>query len=384
MALPIAITGLGALSSVGAASALTRALIAGQDGLTRPALARLPLSDRLPVGVVSAPLAAGRPRTVGLALAAAHEALADAAWSQTTDLGLILGSCTGGMPEGESAYFAGRPAHHRDYHRQPIGTTLAMLADDLGIVGPRAAHAEACASSACALAEACGWIRTGLAEAVLVVGADALCRMTMAGFNSLQVVDAAGCRPLTEERAGMNLGEGACALVLEHPRHARRRGATIKASLLGWGLSADGHHATAPNPDGVWLESAIQAALADAGIPAREVAFAAMHGTGTRDNDIQEAGVLGRLFGHLPASSHKRTIGHTLGAAGAFGAFAAITAIRNQLLLPTAGLADGTPLAAIAPVSTARPGPVPVALVTCLAFGGVNGALLFGEAHRCD
>ncbi len=382
MAAPLAITGVGAISTAGAGVARLRtALLAGRDGLATYTDAALPLAASLPVGRVTVDLPSG-PRGAVLAELAAREALAQAGLPRAA-LGLILGSCTGGMRESEAVYLGQGPGPVAPvYRNQPIGRTLARLRQRLGLRGPGSAHAEACASVACALVEAATWVRGGLVPAVLVVGADPLTRLTMAGFASLQVVDPAGCRPFTTDRAGMSLGEGAVALVIENTEHARRRGATVLGSLLGWGQAADAHHGTAPDPSGTWLERAVREALTDGDLPSDRVGYVSAHGTGTRDNDASEAAALARIFGAVPVASTKRVVGHTMGAAAGFGVVAALLAVQGAGLSPSAG-AEGPTLTEVEVVRVHRAGRCDAALVTCLAFGGVNAALVLGGAERC-
>lgn len=379
MAPSLAITGIGAISAAGGSLAeLNASFLAGLSHLACQDDAAMPLAARLPIARIATPVVAG-PRVVALAEIAAREAVACSGIAPAA-LGLSLGSCTGGMHGSEASYLNQGPGPVDEaYREQPVGRTAASLHQRLGLGGPLTAHAEACASTAGAVAEAVTWIRAGLVPAVLVVGADALTRLTMAGFHSLQIVDARGCQPFSAERAGMSLGEGAVALVIEDEAHARQRGATVLARLLGWGLTADAHHATAPDPRGTWLSSAIAAALADGGADAAAVSFVAAHGTGTRDNDACEVQVLAQCFGHVPVSSSKRGIGHTMGAAAGFGLAAAMLALREQVLVPTAAWA-GTPLTDVDVVTTTRAAVVDTALVTCLAFGGVNAAMLLGRA----
>jgi 3-oxoacyl-[acyl-carrier-protein] synthase II len=376
----IAITGLGAISAHGNGwAALATALAEGRDGLAMHATP--PLAARFPVAAVTATLPRG-PRTLALARTAATEALRMAGLGASDHLGLVLGSCTGGMANSEAAYLhLGTDACVPAYRNQIIGSTAARLAKRLGVGGPVSAHAEACASAACALAEAVQWIRSGLVPVVVVVGADALTRTTLGGFASLQVIDPRGCQPFTNERAGMSLGEGAVALVLEHPEHARRRGAAVQAELLGWGLAADGHHGTAPEPGGIYLEQTIRAALADADLDPARIDAVSAHGTGTQDNDAVEAATLGRIFGErIPVFSSKRCCGHTMGAAATFGVAAAITALRHQELPPSAGAHLGTPMNGIDVVRERRAARLRHVLVTSLAFGGVDAALVVGNA----
>lgn len=377
MACPLVITGIGSVSAAGPTWAdLRQTFLAGRSCLARHQDPHLPLAARLPVAVVEAPLPAG-PRTVALGELAAREALASSG-AEPGGLGLLLGSCTGGLRASEAAYLAGSETVSETYRDQPVGRTLALLRRRLGIRGPASAHAEACASTAGALIEAMGWIRTGQVPGALVIGADALTHLTMAGFSALQIIDGDGCRPFSVERAGMSLGEGAVALVVESDDVARRRGARPLARLLGWGASSDAHHATAPEPTGHWLGQAIHQALADAESSVGAVQFISAHGTGTRDNDESESQVLGRSFGAIPVCSTKRAIGHTMGAAAGFGVLGAVAALQLQTLLPTAAW-QGTPMSGIDVVTRSRPAIIDQVVSTCLAFGGVNAAFVLGR-----
>lgn len=389
MAKSLAITGIGAISAAGlTVAALNETLRTGRSHLACRVDAAFPLAARVPVAMVDWDVIAGDtgPRVAVLAERAAREALLMSGLPMSgaprDDIGLSLGSCTGGMHGSEAQYLVHGPGPRpivEVYREQPVGRTAARLAQRLGLCGPVTAHAEACASTAGAVIEAMNWLRAGIVPAVVVVGADALTRLTMAGFQSLQVIDPQGCRPFSLERAGMSLGEGAVALVIEDAAYARRREARVLAHLLGWGLAADAHHATAPHPTGQWLGVAIDDALKDAGASPATVSFVAAHGTGTRDNDACEAQVLAQRFGRIPVSSNKRHIGHTMGAAAGFGLASAVLAVCDQVVLPTARW-EGTPIEDIEVVVETRASVVDTALVTCLAFGGVNAALVVGRA----
>lgn len=203
------ITGLGSVCAHGAGiPAFHHALASGSSGLSTFSDAALPLASRLPVGRVTVPLPPYA-RTTALALCAAREALGGA---RLREAALLVGTTTGGMLASEAAYLANPHGPQTAYAAQPAHSITELLARRLGFAGPLSTHAEACAAGACALAEAAEWLRQGLCGAALVVGSDSLTRLTMAGFNALQVADPAGCRPFTIERSGMSLGEGAAAL----------------------------------------------------------------------------------------------------------------------------------------------------------------------------
>lgn len=386
-AMPLAITGLGCIAAPGAGIETQRqALEAGSSGLALHRRSDLPLAERLPVARVSVPLPPLPGRTMALALSAAREALDQAALprAQRGEVAVIVGSCTGGMPESERAFLGHGPASIEPcYRRQHPHRVTQAVARLLGLGGIQSTHALACASAAAAIIEAAELVRSGRCPAALAIGCDALTRVTMAGFTSLQLVDPQGCRPLVVERAGMSLGEAAAALLIESPAHARRRGAGVVASLLGWGLSADAYHLTSPDPAGTHLRRAIGDCLADAGVAPGEIGYVNAHGTGTRDNDQCESQVLASLFGAVPTASSKGTFGHTMGAAAAVEALACCLALRDQRLWASAGAAGAQPLGGIEVLTATRAGRLGVACSTTLAFGGINACLAFAGGERC-
>jgi 3-oxoacyl-(acyl-carrier-protein) synthase len=384
---PLAITGVGCIGAPGrGVHAQRAALCEGRSGLSLSACGDLPLARRLPIGRVQDRLPPLPSRTAALAVAAAQEALANArvASDQRGELGVVVGTCTAGLPESERDYLGlGPDATSPTYRWQQAHRTTQAVARLMHAQGPQSTHSVACASSAAAMVEACELIRSGRCAQVLVIGADALTRITMAGFGSLQLVDAEGCRPFTDERHGMSLGEGAAALVVEDAEHARRRQAPILASLLGWGLRADGYHSTTPDPQAQQLQQAIRECLQDGGVSPAQVGYICAHGTGTRDNDACEARALSAIFGQVPVASSKRVYGHTMGACAAIEAVGCCLALQAQRLWPSAGAFGGTPLRGIDVVVAVREGPLDTVCSTTLAFGGVNAALLFGRPERC-
>ncbi len=384
MAQPIAITGLAAMGAPGRGLDAQRAALAtGQCGLRTCDDATLPLAATLPIGRVTAALPPSTGRTASLALAVGKDALAHAGLAPHArgNCAVIVGSCTAGLPESEASFLHDPQAAAPAYRHQQSHRLTHAVAHGLHCGGERSTHSVACASAAYAIAEAAMWIRAGLAPCVLVIGADALTRVTMAGFHALMLIDPAGTRPLTHERRGMSLGEGAAALLLEDPAHARARGATPIASLLGWGMRADGYHATAPDPSGAHLDRCIADCLTDAGLGNDTIDYVSAHGTGTTDNDGNEVKILARRFGAVPTASCKRTYGHTLGACAAIEAVAACLALRDERRWPSAGVELGTPLSEVAVVQRCESTPLRSVLSTTLAFGGANAALCFGRAE---
>src|SRR4029079_6331708 len=221
-------------------------------------------------------------------------------------------------------------------------------------------------------------IRSGRYESVLTGGYDALCELVFVGFDSLQAATPDKCRPFDAERTGMVLGEGAAVLALEDLEHAERRGATILAEIIGYGISTDNHHLTQPNPSGIGPRAAMEQALRSAAISSAEVDYINAHGTATRFNDSAEAKAIQELFpAEVPVSSTKSMMGHSLGAAGAIEAVFCLLAMRNNFVPPNINFRkvdDGTSLNIVA--NESRSQKVRIALSNSFGFGGTNASIV--------
>lgn len=284
--------------------------------------------------------------------------------------GLVVATTSGDITGPFEAWFdAGAdPAGERLWRQQP-----ALSLAPLGLA-PLVTVSVACASGSAAFAIADLWLQAGRCERVIVAGVDVLSLFVHAGFGCLGALATSELRAFRADRDGLVLGEAAAAILLETPDSARRAGRPARAGLLGWGLSQDALHLTAPNPEGRGLERAARAALAMAGLDARDVDAVSAHATGTRHNDAMEALALARLFdGEAPAHAPKSVLGHTLGAAGV---------IEAALLL---GLLEGAPPPSPpgpsgqdCPVRFSRPRDPRVGLSLNAAFGGVNAAVVLG------
>ena len=294
---------------------------------------------------------------------------------------VVLGTSTSGVGESEQSqrhWLANQswPAGF-DYYQQEMGTAAQFVAHVLGTRGPAHVISTACSSSAKALASGARLIKAGLADAVIVGGADSLCRFTIAGFRSLESVSDVRCNPLSANRRGINIGEGAALFLLTaEPGPVR---------LAGWGESSDAHHMSAPDPSGRGAAEVVRQALQRAGLRNADIDYINLHGTATPQNDAMEAKVVAELFGaEVPVSSTKPLTGHTLGAAGAIeAAISWLTLVDNpQGRLPPhwwdrqadPGL---PPLHVIEPGETAKR-PLRHVLSQSFAFGGSNAALLLG------
>ena len=258
------------------------------------------------------------------------------------------------------------------------------IAEEWRILGPRATIATACSSSATAIGCGLDAVRSGEVDIAVVGGSESLSEVTFGGFNSLRTVDEEYCRPFDLNRKGLSLGEGAAFLILEEAEHARKRGAKTHAELMGYGLSGDGQHMTAPDPEGQGAARAMQDALKDAGVDPEEVGYINAHGTATPANDASETKAIKILFGErarqIPVSASKSMIGHCLGAAGALEAVATILAIRADRIPPTIHYETPDPECDLDYVPNGvRDARVKIALSNSFAFGGNNTTLVFGK-----
>jgi 3-oxoacyl-[acyl-carrier-protein] synthase II len=378
MSVRIAVTGVGMVTAVGPdAPATWAALLAGRSGVGRQTdLARAGLATTM--GAAIDGLARDDPydREHALACSAIDEALGQAGRS-AADVAIV--------------WAAGLDAVSLDptYRRRPSWALFAALTERFA--PPRRRVASACASGAQAIGEGARLLASGGAAACVVGGSSAmLTPFYVHGLGQLGVLardrdDGAVCRPFDRRRAGIALGDGAAALVLEPVAVARARGAAVLAEVLGAATSHDAHDFFKPPRGGQGAERAIRAALADAGLQAGEVGGVIAHATGTLDGDLAEAAALARVLGdrwpEVPVSASKGAVGHTMMAAGAVAGGLATLALRHRQLPPTAHLADPDPACALHHVRgrpcevSARP-----ILVHAFGMGGHNVVLVVGPA----
>ena len=265
-----------------------------------------------------------------------------------------------------------------------------QIAISFGMTGPNFTTVSACATGGHAIGEAWETIRRGDAETMIAGGAEAGIREPLVGgFDSMHALSRrnddpeAASRPFDQGRDGFVPGEGSGAVVLEELDHARARGATIYAELIGYGATADASHITLPAPGGMGAVQAARRALRKAGLEARDVVHVNAHATSTPEGDKAELQAIRTIFGGdasgVTVTANKSMIGHTLGAAGAIEAIVTIQTMREGCVPPTINLVDPDPEAiGIDIVSgTARRQDVPIALSNSFGFGGQNTALIF-------
>ena len=298
-------------------------------------------------------------------------------------VGVVIGTSTSGVGEAEAALreyvSTGALPERFHYGQQELASSAAVLAAELGVTGPAYVHSSACASSAKALASAARLILINACDAVIAGGVDTLCRFTVAGFRALESVSTTRCNPLSRNRDGINIGEGAALFLVS------REPATV--TLRGWGESSDGFHMSAPDPRGVGARLALEQALSRAGVAASAIEYVNLHGTATVQNDAMEAQLIDGVFGdRVWVSSTKPFTGHALGAAGAIEAGLCWLAMQDDN--PTgklpAHLWDGVsdpslPVLQLATPTTTLGHPPRWALSNSFAFGGANVTLVLGR-----
>jgi len=332
------------------------------------------------------------------AVASAAMAVEDAALKtdkvEATRFGVLVGSGIGGLETLLDNYEALRTKGPDRVSPFLIPMLIVNMASGaismrLGAKGPNTAVVTACATGNHAIGDAAKIIQRGDADVMIAGGAEAIIiPLAIAGFSQMKAMStrnddpAHASRPFDAERDGFVCGEGAGIMVLESLEHASRRGARIYAEIVGYGMTGDAHHMTAPDPEGDGATRAMSAALRDAGLDPSEVGYINAHGTSTPYNDKFETFAIKRVFGEhartLAVSSTKSMTGHLLGAAGGIEAIATTFAIHRGMLPPTINYEKPDPDCDLDYVPNhARQQEVEVALSNAFGFGGTNATLAF-------
>lgn len=295
-------------------------------------------------------------------------------------IAVVLGTSTSGIEETERAWARRGPdgalpaydfARTHDLHALP-----RYVRARLGLAGPCVSISTACTSGARAFLDAAAMIAAGLVDAAVVGGADTLCRLTLHGFGSLELLAKGPTRPCAEDRDGISIGEAAAFALLERAGPGDAGG----IGLLGAGASSDGHHMSSPHPDGHGAVAAMRGALDSAGLRPEAIGYVNMHGTGTRANDAMEDRAIATLFGAaVPCSSTKGWSGHTLGASGALEAAIAAICVEDGLVPGCLGVERPDPAFASGIAVANRAAPIDRVLSNSFGFGGSNCALVIGR-----
>jgi 3-oxoacyl-[acyl-carrier-protein] synthase II len=413
----IVVTGMGMLTPLGCGVEPTWArLIAGESGAAKV--------ERFDVSDISCKIACVLPRGDGsngtynpdqwmepkeqrkvdnfivYAMCAARQALDDAGWhpqsyEEQTRSGVLIGSGIGGIEGIADMAITLKERGPRRVSPFFIPGRIINLASgyvsiEFGLKGPNHAVVTACSTGAHAIGDAARMIQLGDADVMVAGGTESpVNRISLAGFAALRALSTGfnddptrASRPYDRDRDGFVMGEGAGVVVLESLEHAQARGAKIYAELIGYGLSGDAYHITAPAPDGDGAFRCMTAAIKRAGITAGDVDYINAHGTSTPMGDEIELAAVQRLVGNaagrISMSSTKSCIGHLLGAAGAVEAIFSILAIRDKVAPPTINLDNpsvDTPIDLVP--HQARKRDIDTALSNSFGFGGTNASLVF-------
>jgi 3-oxoacyl-[acyl-carrier-protein] synthase II len=413
----VVVTGMGMLTPLGCGVEPTWArLIKGESGARKV--------DRFEVSDIACKIACEIPRGDGangtynpdqwmepkeqrkvdefivFAMCAARQALDDAGWhpksyEEQTSTGVLIGSGIGGI---EGIAETAITLHDKGPRRvspffipgRIINLAAGYVSIEFGLKGPNSAVVTACSTGAHAIGDAARLVALGDAEVMVAGGTESpVNRMSLAGFSALRALSTAfnddptrASRPYDKARDGFVMGEGAGCVVLEALEHARARGAKIYGELIGYGLSGDAYHITAPAPDGDGAYRCMAMAMKRAGITPDDIDYINAHGTSTPMGDEIELGAVQRLVGNaagrISMSSTKSCVGHLLGAAGAVEAIFSILAIRDGVAPPTINLDNPSVESPIDLVPLqARKREIDTALSNSFGFGGTNASLIF-------
>ncbi|WP_347820255.1 beta-ketoacyl-ACP synthase II [uncultured Planktomarina sp.] len=334
-------------------------------------------------------------------MAAAQQAVQDSGWMPEADVdrertGVMIGSGIGGLQTiAETALLIEKKGPRRVSPFFIPGALINLVSGQVsikyGFKGPNHAVVTACSTGAHAIGDASRLIMFGDADVMMAGGAESsICEIGIAGFNACKALSTKSeadptkaSRPYDTDRDGFVMGEGAGVVVLEELEHAKARGAKIYAEVLGYGMSGDAYHITAPSETGEGGERSMRAALKNAGLEPSTIDYINAHGTSTMADTIELSAVerlLGDAASAVTMSSTKSSTGHLLGAAGAIEAIFSILAIRDQVAPPTINLdnpAVDTPIDLAPNAKVERQ--INVALSNSFGFGGTNASVVFGK-----
>ncbi len=371
------VTGMGLRCALGSTLPQSwQALLKGTCGI-RPQAPFETLSS-YPLGMISdAPT-----RLTPLIASVLQEAIADARFPPNPDpstrWGVVVGSSRGYQADLERLMGEGRivevdlAASWLHLYGQSPAVQIAQQIRQTGpVLSPRAA----CATGVWAIAQAVELIQSGQCDVVITGAAEApITPLTLAGFQNMGALSKSGAFPFDRQRSGFALAEGAALLVLERRDHAERRGARPYGQVLGFGLTNDAFHCSAPEPYGSAAKSSVLDCLGRSRLNPQQVGYIHAHGTGTALNDEREAAIIQAMFPATTAvSSTKGATGHTLGASGALGCVFSLMALSQQMLPPCVGLVQ--PAYDLNWVFEARPAALAAALCFSFGFGGQNAAI---------
>jgi 3-oxoacyl-(acyl-carrier-protein) synthase len=322
--------------------------------------------------------------TAQMAIAAVYQALEDAridkSYLEKKRVGVCMGTTVGSALNNDQFYIDFRD--QKQPGMTPIKRFLASnpaaaVAREFNLSGPVQTIVNACASGTDAIGMGAAWIKAGLCDLVIAGGTDELCKTTYNGFISLMITDNDPCKPFDANRKGLNLGEGAAALVLEPCPGGQD--IEPRCFITGYGSACDAYHLTAPHPEGIGLKRAIKRALKESQTDPKDIGFMNAHGTGTMENDKVESRVLSQILPDTPFFSTKGYTGHTLGAAGAIEAVFTIYHLNHKTIPKSIGFSQPDLSFTQFPITENMSVSCTSAMSESVAFGGNNSVLIFSE-----
>jgi 3-oxoacyl-[acyl-carrier-protein] synthase II len=414
----VVITGLGIVSPIGiGVGAFWKAALEGHSGISAiRSFGEFPLEtyrSRVagqvlgfnPAQFLDSTQAERVDRYAQFALVAAKEAIGDSGMRMEAEaphrVGVMVGAGMGGMVMGEreitQLYESKKPhrVHPNFIPMITLNSASGIVAMAHGAKGPNLTISTACSSSAHAVGQALTCIRTGQADAMIVVGADAsITPLVFAGFCSLRALSSRfnetperASRPFDRARDGFVMGEGAGAVILESLSHAKKRKARIYAEVSGYAASSEAYHMVIPREDGVEVGKTMTLALKDASVPAGRVDYINAHATSTTIGDAVEVRAIRGIFKHhadkVLVNATKSMIGHTLGAAGAIGAVVCALSLQSGHIHPTVNYDDPDPACRLKGIARdVQTRPIRVAMMNAFGFGSNNAAVVFKKFIR--
>ncbi|MCS6813598.1 MAG: beta-ketoacyl-ACP synthase [Cyanobacteria bacterium] len=370
----IVITGIGLISALGCLEATWQRLLAKESAIKMQQ--PFPELPPYPLALVDAAPSS----SLGLLHQALTHALKDANLQPPLpDCGVVVGSSRSQQHQWETLLRTGTLIDGEVWlstlPHTPAIATAQHLQTNAAVLAPMAA----CATGLWAIAQGYELLRQGQHQQVVVGAVETpITPLTLAGFARMGALATTGCYPFDRHRQGLVLGEAAVVFVLEQAATARQRSAPIYGQILGAGLTADGYHVSAPDPNNQAAIAAIHQCLHHSHLSPDDIDFIHAHGTATQLNDRNEARLIQAIFPDgIPVSSTKGATGHTLGASGALGVALCLLALRDQILPPCVGLT--TPDVALNVLTTAQPAHVCHLLCLSFGFGGQNAVLALGK-----
>ena len=331
----------------------------------------------------------GYSRNALLGIIAAREAFLQGRLNENPELktGLISATTVGGMDRCELFYNEfltndTRNAHIDSYDCADSTERIALL---LGIHDFITTISTACSSAANSIMLGARMIRTGRLDRVLAGGCESLTKFHLNGFNALKILDKDPCKPFDQQRAGINLGEGAAYLVLESEESLEKSGNEPMCELVGWGNACEAFHQTASSPDGTGAYLAMKKALDMSGLQVGDIDYVNAHGTGTDNNDLSEGRAIEKLFGQrIPmVSSTKPFTGHTTSAAGSTEAILSIFCLQHQVIWPNLNFKEQIKELSFSPVEKLLTEvPVHSVMSNSFGFGGNDTSLIFKKVEK--